>query len=392
MPNSVKSNASSKNGRNYRLKLVSNDIVVDRQSFNRLLKERRPRDLVIPPPSPAVQALVERLLARRQVLKRGACLDLEQEMPAYFGDNPVVPKEVSDTLFDVYADTDKFEAQHEVEWARVKVPLLSMLNPGEVFNHASESHLLVLPPGTAEGLARPKPDLLLGFYRLGRASYRRNAYTLVTSNVLPIRAQCGDADGPHFPFFVQERRADRGTALECLNQLLGGLRTAMYAWEMVLERQNIAIVGMTLVGFYFSLYVMGYGECDGEGMYVAYHITDYSILVDRDLPRLMSLMVAVKEEGLRLFNFLLTIKWQDLQGSLDDGDNVPDPDPEGDEEDDERDNDRAGLSEPRHKKRRLRRAGAKDPVVDSIAKVQSWLPLVVRPEGPGAAPGAEDLE
>ncbi|KND03741.1 uncharacterized protein SPPG_01199 [Spizellomyces punctatus DAOM BR117] len=112
----------------------------------------------------------------------------------------------------------------------------------------------------------------------------------------------------------------------------------------------------------------------------------------------MSLMHAVREEGLRLFDFLARIRWQDLHDSLDGrGDDVPDPDPKGDEEggeDDESDDDRSGSSrrrKRRHKRSRLQRAGAKDPVVDSTAKVQGWLAHVIQPEGPGAAPGAEDL-
>ncbi|TPX65127.1 hypothetical protein SpCBS45565_g05369 [Spizellomyces sp. 'palustris'] len=336
----------------------------------------------LPSPSPAVQALVERLLAPRQVLKSGSCPDLESEMPAFFGDNPVVPVKVSTNLFEVFANPRRFEGRREAEWRGIKEALLSILNPQRVFKVVSETHVLVLPPGS-KGLTRPKPDVLVGFhYR--PALRRRFLYTLIASNDLPLRARCGDVEGPLFPFFVQERRADRGSELECLHELLGGLRTAMHAWELVLERQNIAIVGMTLVGLHLGLYVMECVEYEGDSLYIAYHVQEFSIFNDRDLPRLMSLMDDIREEGSRLFDLLAHIRWQDLQD--------PECDEEG-SEDEESDDDR-GSSKPRHKKRRLLPAGAKDldPVVDSTAstaKVQGWV-AQSHLEGPGVAPGVED--
>ncbi|TPX65370.1 hypothetical protein SpCBS45565_g05183 [Spizellomyces sp. 'palustris'] len=335
-------------------------------------------------PSPAVEALVKRLLAPRQVLKSGSLPDV-----TYFGDNPVVPEDTSAKLFRVVGRADYLEGNHAADGAPLRNALLSVLNHGEVFDYVLQTHLLHMPQRTTY-LPRPMPDVIVGFYNEDPPAEQDSPCTLLTESVMPLRARCGDHDCPPFPFYIQERKSDKGSQFECLNQLLGSLRAVIHAWELVLEPQNIAIVGTTLVGYHLGLYVMGYCEVQGKGLDVAYHVRDYSICNDRDLLCLMSLLDAVREEGVRLFDLLAPTRWQDLQGP-DVGDDGPDSDSESDEEggeDDESDDDQS--SKRRHKRPRLHCAGAKDPVVDSTAKVQGWLAQLSQLEGPGVAPGAED--
>ncbi|KND02119.1 uncharacterized protein SPPG_02614 [Spizellomyces punctatus DAOM BR117] len=396
---SSKSNASFKNSRKYRRQINTNGMRLCRGFFNDTAD--LPAHQKVFAPSPVVEALVNRLLAPRQVLRAGSRPNLERKAPEYFGDNPVVSDHLSANLFQVVGKADSLEGNHEAEWAPLKTALLSVMNHGEVFAYVSDTHILALPEGIA-GLTRPKPDVIVGYCTDDPPVEPENPYTLLADSLLPLRARCGDPDCVPFPFYVQERKSDRAAQFGCVNQLLAGLRAVMHAWELVLERQNIAVVGTTLVGYHLSLYVMGYKKVRGTGMYIAYHVGDYSILNGRDVLCLMSLMVAVREEGLRLFDLLAPIKWQDLQGLDVDGDDMPGPDPEeGGEDDESEDDDRsskrssrsgrsARSSKRRHKRARLHGAGGKDPVLDTTAKVQGWLSQVSQPESPGAARGAED--